>query len=226
MKRAIIFANGKMESPPPIIKSILPSDLIIAADGGSLHCKRLGIIPNVIVGDFDSIGAQDMSAYTQAGAEIIQHPTHKDETDLELALLYALNHEITEVHIIGALGNRWDMTLSNILLAVNSKFAQLSIRLLNGLDELAILRGEGQFEIIGRPGDTLSLVPLGGDVSEITTQGLEYPLADETLYFGTSRGVSNIIIRDQARVTIKEGILLLCMSNRETQSMVEPRNEV
>ncbi len=121
MKRAIIFANGRMESPPPITKSVLPSDLIIAADGGSLHCKTLGIIPNVIIGDFDSIGTKDISPYKEVGVEIVQHPTHKDETDLELALQYAVNHGVTKVHIIGALGNRWDMTLSNILLAVNIK---------------------------------------------------------------------------------------------------------
>ena len=171
---------------------------------------------------------QQISAHIkEAGVEIIQYPTHKDETDLELALQYASNHEITQVYIIGALGNRWDMTLANILLAVNIKFSQLSIRLLDGTDELAILRGEGQFEINGRSGDTLSLVPLGGDVCGITTHGLEYPLADETLYFGSSRGVSNIIISDQARVIIKQGILLLCSSYRETIIMSRyHRNEV
>jgi thiamine pyrophosphokinase len=169
----------------------------------------------VIIGDFDSLGAADISSYQQAGIETIQYPTHKDETDLELALLYAINHEVTHVFIIGALGDRWDMTLANILLAVHIRFSQLSIRLLDGFDELAILRGEGQMDITDRPGDTLSLIPLCGDASGITTHGLVYPLTDETLYFGSSRGVSNIILSDQAQVIIKAGILLLCLSNRE-----------
>jgi thiamine pyrophosphokinase len=215
MKRAIIFANGRMDVPPPFIKNLQPDDLIIAADGGTLHCKFLGITPNVIVGDFDSLSTNDISSYQQAGTETVQYPTHKDETDLELALLYALNHDVTHVYIIGGLGNRWDMTLANILLAVHIKFSQLSIRLLDSADELAILRGEGQVDINNRSGETLSLIPVGGDVRGIITHGLVYPLADETLYFGSSRGVSNVIISDHARVIIKSGILLLCISNRE-----------
>jgi thiamine pyrophosphokinase len=215
MKRAIIFANGKMDLPPPILENLHPTDIIIAADGGTHHCKSLSITPNVIIGDFDSLDAVDISSYQRAGIEITQYPTHKDETDLELALLYAINHEVTHVFIIGALGDRWDMTLANILLAVHIRFSQLSIRLLDGFDELAILRGEGQMDITDRPGDTLSLIPLCGDASGITTHGLVYPLTDETLYFGSSRGVSNIILSDQAQVIIKAGILLLCLSNRE-----------
>jgi thiamine pyrophosphokinase len=70
-------------------------------------------------------------------------------------------------------------------------------------------------DITDRQGDTLSLIPLGGDASGITTHGMVYPLADETLYFGSSRGVSNIILSNQAQVIIKAGILLLCLSNRE-----------
>ena len=222
MKRAILFANGKMDSPPPIIKEILPSDLIIAADGGTRHCKTLGIIPNLVIGDLDSLGPTDISSYQQAGVEIVQYPTHKDETDLELALQFAVNHQVTRAYIIGALGDRWDMTVSNILLAVHSKFSELSIRLVEGLDELAILRGNDQFDILGRAGDTVSLLPLGGDAQGITTHGLEYPLVDETLYFGSSRGVSNCVTSDQARVLVKQGILLLCISswgetNRTTQ---------
>jgi thiamine pyrophosphokinase len=215
MNRAIIFVNGKMDIAPPILNDIHPSDLIIAADGGTQHCKSLGITPNVIIGDFDSLGAADIRSYQQAGIETAQYPTHKDETDLELALLFAANHDATHVFIIGGLGSRWDMTLANILLAVHIRFSQLSIRLLDGSDELAIIRGEGQMDINDRPGNTLSLIPLGGDVTGITTHGLVYPLADETLYFGSSRGVSNVIISDQARVIIKAGILLIAISSRE-----------
>jgi thiamine pyrophosphokinase len=214
MKRAIIFANGRMDVLPPIIATIHPEDLIIAADGGSLHCKTLGITPTVVIGDFDSLDANDIDTYRQMGVETVQFPTHKDETDLELALTYAVNHAVTHVFILGALGNRWDMTLANILLAVHIKFSELSIRLLDGPDELAILRGEGHLDINDRAGDTLSLIPVGGDACGIKTHGLVYPLNDEILYFGSSRGVSNVIISDQVQVILKQGILLCCISNR------------
>jgi len=215
MKRAIIFANGKMEVPPPILKDIQSSDLIIAADGGTHHCERWGIMPNVIVGDFDSLVSKEVTTFQQAGVEIIQYPAHKDETDLELALQLSLKGEVTDVYILGALDARWDMTIANVLLAANPMFSQVKIRLLDGLQELIILRGEGRIDIDGHPGDVISLIALGGDAYGITTYGLEYPLYNETLYFGSPRGVSNTFSQDQAHVFIRKGILLLCTMNSE-----------
>jgi thiamine pyrophosphokinase len=204
-----------METPPPFIKVIDPSDFIIAADGGSHHCKSLGITPNVIIGDFDSLDLKDVNTYRQAGVEIIQHPTHKDETDLELALLLATKHDITHVFIIGALGDRWDMTIANILLAAHPVFSHIAIRFLDGSQELSILRGEGHIAINGRPGFLVSLIPIAGDALGITTNGLEYPLNNETLYFGTSRGVSNVFSNSHAQIYVRDGILLICLSNSE-----------
>jgi thiamine pyrophosphokinase len=204
-----------MDLPPPILKDIQSSDLIIAADGGTHHCERWGIMPNVIVGDFDSLVSKEVITFQQAGVEIIQYPAHKDETDLELALQLSLKGEVTDVYILGALGARWDMTIANVLLAANPMFSQVKIRLLDGLQELIILRGEGRIDIDGHPGDVISLIPLGGDAYGITTHGLEYPLNDETLNFGSPRGVSNTFSHDQAQVFIRKGILLLCSINRE-----------
>jgi thiamine pyrophosphokinase len=215
MRRAIIFANGRMEAPPSIVKEINPSDLIIAVDGGTHHCKLLGITPNVIIGDFDSLEHEDVTTYQQAGVEIIQYPTHKNQTDLELALQLALKHRITQVFIVGALGNRWDMTIANVLLAARPDFYPLTIRILDASQELVILRGQGQIDITGRPGSIVSLIPIAGDAHGVTTQGLEYPLSDETLFFGTSRGVSNVFLHAHAKVVIRNGSLLICLSNRE-----------
>ena len=217
MKRAIIFANGRMDVAPPIIKDIQTSDLIIAADGGTNHCKKLGITPNVIIGDLDSLDPIDLSNYHQAGVEIIQYSTHKDETDLELALQLTLKHEITQVIIIGALGARWDMTITNVLLAAHPRYAKLCIRILDIFQELVILRGEAQLDIKGKPGSIISLIPIAGDVNGITTHGMEYSLNNETLNFGTSRGVSNVLLHPHAQVFIKGGILLLCVNHKEDE---------
>jgi thiamine pyrophosphokinase len=220
MKRAFIFANGRMEAPPPILKGINPSDLIIAADGGTRHCKSLDLKPNVIIGDLDSLDSGDITTYQQAGVEIIQHPSHKDETDLELALQLAMEYEITQVYIIGGLGARWDMTFANVLLAAHPMFSQLAIRLQDGSQELVILRGKGQIKIDGKPGIPISLIPIAGDALGITTYGLEYPLSNETLYFGSPRGVSNSIQSDHAQVIITEGILLICLQNTDVNQHV------
>jgi thiamine pyrophosphokinase len=220
MLRAIIFANGRLDDPPPMIREINPSDLVIAADGGTYHCKLLGITPNVIIGDFDSLDSKDVTIYQQAGVKLIQYPTHKDETDLELALHLILKYKITNVFILGALGARWDMTIANILLASHPAFSQLSIRFLDGSQELVTLRGQDQIDISGIPGSLISLIPIAGDAHGVTTHGLEYPLNDETLYFGTSRGVSNVFLQTHARVMIRKGILLICFTNGEVNESI------
>ena len=214
MKRAIIVANGKMKEPVEFLSYLKTSTLIIAADGGVHNCKTLGLQPQVIIGDLDSMSSTEVTDYQQAGVKVVQYPTHKDETDLELALRYVMEQEFSDVIIIGGLGARWDMTIDNILLIAHPMFSGLKIHMLDGTQELLMFRAAERSPINGRPGDTISLIPLTGDVSGITTEGLEYPLKDETLYFGTSRGVSNVLLQEQAQVFFRQG-LLLCIINRD-----------
>ncbi len=212
MRRAIVFANGRMDVPPPIIASLQSTDLFIAADGGTHHCKALGITPHVIIGDFDSLGNDDILALQKAGVKLIKYPTHKNETDLELAFSYVVDQAISHVSVIGALGSRWDMTIANLLLAAQEKYSNLSIQFLDGTQEMSFIKGKGKLEIDGRAGDTLSLIPVTGDVTGITSHGLEYPLNDEILFIGSSRGVSNVITDQHARVIVRSGLLLACLS--------------
>jgi thiamine pyrophosphokinase len=215
MKRAYIFANGKMDKPPSAVKDIQPTDLVIAADGGTHHCHSLGIVPHAIIGDLDSLESTVVSEYISSGTEVIRFSTHKDETDLELALRFAVQRDVSHVDIIGGMGDRWDMTIANVMLAASPEFSALSIRLLDGDDALIILRGPGKEEFVDQNGNTLSLIPLGGDATSVSTFGLEYPLQDETLFFGSPRGVSNLINGETAWVYLKQGTLLCCLLNRE-----------
>jgi len=213
MKQAIIVANGRMDAPTDISSYIKASAFVIAADGGVHHCITLGIQPNIIIGDLDSTSQDELAAYREASVEVIQYPTRKDATDLELALTYAKDHGVTDVIILGGLGARWDMTMANILMISHPLYAMMNMRFLDGTQELFLLRAGERSAIHGYPGDILSLIPLVGDVSGVTTDGLEYPLNDETLEFGTSRGISNVLVMVQAFVFIKQG-LLLCVVNR------------
>ncbi|NJD58624.1 MAG: thiamine diphosphokinase [Anaerolineales bacterium] len=215
MHRVFIFANGKMEQAPPIINELRPSDLVIAADGGTHHCRALGILPQVIIGDLDSLKPDDVSYYHSAGTEIKQFPAHKDETDLELALWLAIERGISQVNIIGGMGARWDMTIANVMLAAHPKFSGLSISLLDGNQALHVIHGESRSTFADRVGSTLSLIPLAGDAQGITTHGLEYPLVDETLKIGSPRGVSNVIIENPAWIYLRQGTLCCCLSMGE-----------
>ena len=117
-----------MEISPKILSILETSDLLIAADGGTHNCEALGIKPNIIIGDLDSMDPKEIATYRDAGVEVITYPTHKDESDLELSLKYTLAHGFREVIIIGGLGERWDMTLINILLMAKPEFSGLNSR--------------------------------------------------------------------------------------------------
>ena len=200
--RAVIFANGQLTRP--IL--LQPDDLVIAADGGTHHCLGLGIRPQVVIGDLDSVREDELEALSASGTEIITYPERKDFTDLELALLEAQKRGADRVLILAALGKRWDQSLANLLLPVT--FPGLKISLLDDQQEIHFIRPGKTLEVNGRPGDTVSLIPLSGDASGITTHGLEYPLYQEMLQFGSTRGISNVMLGSQASVKLGAGLLL------------------
>ncbi len=206
--RALVFANGTLNEPGGIRDLLRTDDQIIAADGGARHCQRAGLLPQVVIGDFDSLSAAELMALESAGAQILRYPERKDFTDLELALQYAVSVGVSEALLFGALGDRWDQTLANLLLPAAPGLQSLQIRLVDGRQEISLLRPGAPLAIQGKVGETVSLIPLGGDVQGITTSGLEYALHGETLYFGATRGISNLLVQEQATVQVEEGLLL------------------
>lgn len=215
MKRAVIFANGIISHIEETRSLLLPDDILIAADGGGRHCQQLGLKPDIIIGDFDSLDPAELDAFRAAGTKIIRHPARKDYTDLELAIRHAQAINIDEILVLGALGARWDQTLANLLLPATTDFAGLRIRLLDGRQEVLLARGGEKLEICGDPGDTVSLIPLGGDARGITTLGLEYPIHDETLTFGATRGVSNVLLGKTASIQLEVGLLMCVLLHAE-----------
>ncbi len=207
--RVIVCANGELPNPRKLLETIGAKDVLLAADGGARHYLQLGLTPRYVIGDFDSLSEVEIQQLQAMGVQLERHPRRKDETDLELTLLRARDFQPDAVLVFGALGGRWDMTLANLLLAAHPALVQVDIRFMDGQQEIRLLRGGQTAAINGNPGDTLSLIPLGGDAGGITTQGLEYALADGVLTFGTARGVSNVLTGAQASVELGEGMLLM-----------------
>jgi thiamine pyrophosphokinase len=207
MTRAIIFANGELNPPLPTPAYFRPDDLLIAADGGVHHYAKLGITPHILIGDFDSLKPEEIEALQSAGVQINRYPADKDETDLELALLYAIHQGAGQIVVFGALGARWDMTLANLMLLANSAFKYTWLSLVDGNQEISLLRGGQSIHLHGKQGDTISLIPLSSEASGITTQYLEYPLLDGAITIGSPRGVSNVMLREKCQVTLGKGLL-------------------
>lgn len=204
----LIFANGDPTETPDLPELLARTDLIIAADGGANTCRRLGIFPDALIGDLDSIDPAVLQEFQEKSVSLHRHPPRKDATDLELALDLALAKGAQEVWLLGGLGGRWDMSLANVLLAAQKKYRTVAFSIPGPACVMHILHPGQPFTLKGLPGQTVSLLPLQGDVHGLTLHGFEYPLQDATLSFGTTRGVSNILTGSTATVQLQSGVLL------------------
>lgn len=203
--RIIIFANGELPNVEKASALIKQDDFIICADGGTHHALTLGLIPNLIIGDMDSLPPSfQISTFN---GEVLQFPRDKNETDLELAISHAITLNPSEILIIAALGGRIDQTLANIALLAHFQLATFNLKLTDGLEEILLCKD--QVEINGRSGDIISLIPWQGNVEGVTTQNLKWKLNNEILFFDKTRGISNEMISDTAIISIKKGLLLI-----------------
>ena len=208
---ALIFANGKIEDLSWVESYLETAAPVIAADGGVRHLLALGKRPDILVGDLDSLPAE-LASLSGPDVEVLQVPADKDETDLEMALLLARQrYPGSDLLVFGAFGGRLDHTLANVSLLAHPELIGRSVKLVDDR-ATAWLVGSGS-TINGRAGDIVSLLPLGGDVRVAETRGLRWPLIDERLYLGRSRGISNEMMADQAQIKVSDGTLL-CVHTR------------
>lgn len=208
--RTVIFANGEF-SPPDDLDALLDAaDLLIAADGGTRHILALGRMPDLVIGDLDSLPAEEREDLESLKVTIKVFPVDKEQTDLELALLAAKEGGADEIVVLAGLGRRWDHSLANLLLAALPDFADTQVNFLHGAQQLVLIREKA--EVQAEIGSRLSLIPIGGDVRDVRTQGLAFPLDGETLKFGSSRGISNVFSQEKASIDLESGLLLCVMS--------------
>jgi thiamine pyrophosphokinase len=207
MNRIIILANGELPELDKARSLIRPDDYIVCADGGTRHALSLAVQPNLIIGDMDSAAKADLDQFRNAGVEIELFPQDKNETDLELAIDHTLDLNPKEIIIVAALGGRLDQTLANIALLTDHQLSTFDVKLDDGVEEILLCRS--QAEVHGRSGDIVSLIPWQGEVTEVQTMNLKWPLRSETLYPNKTRGISNEMISDSASVSIGSGLLLV-----------------
>lgn len=188
-------------------------DLLICVDGGGNHALALGRIPDVLIGDLDSITPDNLKICQKNGTVIKKYPREKDQTDLELALDYAeayLNsHGQQEdvINLYAAGGKRLDHLLGNIALMLGAAEHNRRISLIDQ-SYVAWIRCKGKEKVQGNPGQELSIIPLS-ERAVVTSQGLYYPLNRLTLHQNTTRGISNVLIADEAEIEVHEGKVLI-----------------
>lgn len=205
-KRALLFANGEIQRLDVIPRYLDAASLIVAVDGGLNHCDHLGIQPDLLVGDLDSVAPDRVEALSASGTRVEKFPVEKDETDLELALLHVLAGGAQELVLFGGLGGRLDHTLGNLALLFHPAIMGIDFKFIEGDLEIFAIRQSAL--VHGCPGDLVSLIPWGGDAVGVSTQRMKYPLNDETLIQYRTRGISNVMLSDTAEVKLQQGALL------------------
>jgi thiamine pyrophosphokinase len=209
--KVVIIANGGLSDSDAAREIVSSGNYIIAADGGANYLFDWNILPDLLVGDLDSVRNEIVEVYAKIGIEIRRCSPDKDETDLELAIQAALDRGCEEIIVVAALGGRLDQTLGNLFLLTKGISKHCKIRLDDGVEEGFLIRRSSAIK--GRVGDTVSLIPLSARVMGITTHDLRFPLADDVLYRHKTRGISNLMSADTAQVTLRSG-LLLCIHSR------------
>jgi len=210
--KAVVALNGELKGDREEFKKLIGKKdvFFIAADGGALFLESIGFLPDVIIGDFDSLTKEQYQRYEKLGAKIIKYPVEKDETDGELALQYCQERGFNNIIIIGFAGGRLDQQLANIFL--------LEYAFRNGIT--AFIKEPGlEMGIIGRRkvffqkiGARLSLIPLDEKVTGVTITGCKYILKAGSLLRYKTRGISNIIEQEKAVITVRKGLLLYVLN--------------
>jgi thiamine pyrophosphokinase len=205
-RSAVLFVNGDYAVSRVTLSKIVPSAFLVAVDGGLNQLIRIGKLPNLLIGDLDSITDKQVTSMHHANVEIKQFPKEKDETDLELALLELVSRKFKKLRIVGGMGKRIDHTLGNISLLSIPGLQNMDVRLVDDACEIFLVKKTATIK--GKPNDRISLLPLFGPVLGITTKGLEYPLKNETLHPENTRGISNVMTLSSCAINFTKGKLI------------------
>jgi thiamine pyrophosphokinase len=205
---AAIFLNGSPDSPGLLRRVAGRADLVVAADGGARYALEAGVVPDLIVGDMDSLGEDLAREVERRGACLERHPVRKDKMDGHLAVLAARERGATAAYLLCAVGGRLGalFAVTHILLAAERIGLHTSVVADRG--RMFVVEA-GSRKVEGASQDSISIFPLSGPAAGVTLEGMEYPLENATLEPGDTLGFHNELIGTQARVSVGEGALLV-----------------
>lgn len=204
--RCVIFSGADIDEYKFVASYLRGDDFVICADSGLRHAERLNITPDLVIGDFDSLGK------IPDGIEsVITLPCEKDVTDTYAAAEKAVESGATEVLIFGAVGTRLDHTFGNIAtleyLRENNVFAHI----IDSHNEIMLIKNE-KVTVNKDKGTFLSLIPLDYELSGVTLSGVKYPLENARVFRSKTLTISNEITADLAEISVKNGSALVIVS--------------
>jgi thiamine pyrophosphokinase len=208
----VVVLTGGDPVDPTIADEVPDDAFVIAADSGLHTARAFGRRVDLVIGDLDSASPEAVAEAVADGSQVERHPAAKDRTDLELALDRAVERAPARVLVVGGYGGRVDHFVANTLVLASDRYRSIAIEALVGDDRVHVVRDH--LDLRGEPGDLITLLPVHGAVHGVTTTGLRYQLEDESLWPGSTRGVSNCFAARHASVEVGEGVLLAVVPGR------------
>lgn len=191
----------------PRLPPIPPDVVVIAADGGADHARRMGFQIDLLVGDLDSVSEETLARTER----VERHPVNKDATDLELALTAAARLAPDRILVIGGSAGRLDHLFGAFLVLASDRYADATVDAQFGQAVVHVVRRHRHLS--GRAGELISLFAVHGPAEGVRTSGLVYPLSDETLEQGSSRGVSNLFAETRVEIAVERGVVIAVRPN-------------
>lgn len=211
--KALILAGGDLTPTPALLEAARLSELIIAADSGLRHTRVLGVTPDVIVGDFDSVSERDLASYPSVPQ--VRYPVDKDQLDLEIAIDYALERGAGQLYLAGVLGGRLDQLLAALLIAAGLRERGVAVSL-HGSHQDVYLLSEETITLVLAPMTLFSVLSLHAK-AVLTIKNARYPLKNATLQYGTGLGVSNRTTELPLLVHVEKGLVALIIEREDRE---------
>jgi len=208
---SLIFSGGLTpnDATLKIVRTIQNVDLVIAADSGLHTAQKLNMHVDFVIGDFDSVDSSALASATSAHTQAIRHSADKDFTDLESALLLAVDKNSQHIIIVTAGGGRLDHQFGFVAAMFNPKLRDCKVEALWQNNRLFALQGPANCDFTAQIGDTVALQSFSNRSEKISTTGLQWQLTNESLNNFETRGVSNIATKEQVSVSVELGQLLV-----------------
>lgn len=204
--KCVVLANGEYGDDLQIYREIVDqADCILCADGGANYAYQLQVVPNCIIGDMDSIAEEVMDYFNRLEVPIKKYPRQKDSTDTQLAISEAETRGADEIVLIGSLGKRLDHTLSNLYSGMD--LAERGIKVSHHAPRMQVHLVAGELRLSGRAGDLVSVLVLSDRATGVSEEGFEYPLQKAVLAKGNPFAVSNLMVGEDAAISVDEGVL-------------------
>lgn len=210
--KGILVGSGNYFDHEKFLLEIKDADTLIAVDGGMEYYLNLDIMPDILIGDLDSISKNTTKKLeNKEGLLVKKHPVEKDSTDMELALDYLIERNYSEILIFGGTGLRLDHTLANIYLLSKLKENNIHGRIIDKNNTIIMI--ENEYEIEKEAGKYVSILPVSQETSRISLEGFKYELDGYDMKFGSTIGISNEIVQDKAYIKIENGRVIVFISN-------------